>query len=205
MIEGTLIDGVCVAVNHILEVPLELIHTYSDDATRVDCTVVGLFSKECFLCMCTVFQSLADGGIILSGNENKYRQKAWTKKKLISIIDIIKYTTVLYRSSVNSILIIKYSSLSIFDILIFDLDHCCWYSVRVLIVCLQTLVSIFFIFLSLPCLFIPQFQHKCSREASCENTDGSYRCVCAEGYEGDGMTTGRGCRDVTAPTIVRFF
>lgn len=47
-----------------------------------------------------------------------------------------------------------------------------------------------------------QFQHACAKEAECHNTDGSYECHCAEGYAGDGMTTGQGCIDVTPPAIV---
>ncbi|CAM9816486.1 unnamed protein product, partial [Scytosiphon promiscuus] len=46
-----------------------------------------------------------------------------------------------------------------------------------------------------------QFRHACSPEAECYNTDGGYECHCAEGYAGDGMTTGQGCIDVTPPTI----
>lgn len=42
----------------------------------------------------------------------------------------------------------------------------------------------------------------CSPEAICENTNGSYECSCAGGYEGDGLVTGTGCVDVKAPTIV---
>ncbi|CAN0290336.1 unnamed protein product, partial [Ectocarpus sp. 8 AP-2014] len=46
-----------------------------------------------------------------------------------------------------------------------------------------------------------QFRHACSPEAECHNTDGGYECLCAEGYAGDGLTTGQGCVDVTPPTI----
>lgn len=48
-----------------------------------------------------------------------------------------------------------------------------------------------------------QFHHACSMEATCSNTDGSYECLCAAGYSGDGLTTGTGCIDVTPPIIVR--
>ncbi|CAM9839205.1 unnamed protein product, partial [Ectocarpus sp. 4 AP-2014] len=46
-----------------------------------------------------------------------------------------------------------------------------------------------------------EFRHACSPEAECHNTDGGYECLCAEGYAGDGLTTGQGCVDVTPPTI----
>ncbi|CAN0346654.1 unnamed protein product, partial [Laminaria digitata] len=48
-----------------------------------------------------------------------------------------------------------------------------------------------------------EFRHSCSKEATCNNTDGGYECLCAAGYSGDGMTTGGGCIDVTPPIIVR--
>jgi len=35
------------------------------------------------------------------------------------------------------------------------------------------------------------FSNKCSRNATCHNTAGSYTCVCKNGLAGDGFTCGR--------------
>jgi hypothetical protein len=37
--------------------------------------------------------------------------------------------------------------------------------------------------------------------AHCHNTQGSYECVCAKGYEGDGFVNGTGCVDVVKPKV----
>ena len=49
------------------------------------------------------------------------------------------------------------------------------------------------------------FRHKCSSEARCVNTIGSYTCACKPGYNGTGFTdpaTGKsGCVDVRPPVL----
>ncbi|CAM9237641.1 unnamed protein product [Discosporangium mesarthrocarpum] len=47
-----------------------------------------------------------------------------------------------------------------------------------------------------------EFRHQCTPElATCRNTHGSYECLCAEGYTGDGLVTGTGCVDTTSPKL----
>ncbi|XP_074657526.1 uncharacterized protein LOC141910697 [Tubulanus polymorphus] len=45
------------------------------------------------------------------------------------------------------------------------------------------------------------FMHQCSSNASCYNTNGSYMCVCKDGYFGDG----RNCRDCNQPCSIGMF
>lgn len=45
--------------------------------------------------------------------------------------------------------------------------------------------------------------HMCSQHADCKNTMGSYRCLCKEGYTGDGFTcTGRFMTEITVYVAV---
>lgn len=44
-------------------------------------------------------------------------------------------------------------------------------------------------------------RHKCVKEATCLNTDGSYKCLCSEGYTGDGLSNSTGCIDIQPPEI----
>ena len=40
--------------------------------------------------------------------------------------------------------------------------------------------------------------HKCSANADCTNTEGSYTCSCREGFQGDGFT----CDGMTYQSLV---
>lgn len=35
--------------------------------------------------------------------------------------------------------------------------------------------------------------NQCVKNSNCNNTEGSYQCLCAEGYVGDGRKDGEGC------------
>jgi len=49
---------------------------------------------------------------------------------------------------------------------------------------------------------VPAFVHNCDPLAFCVNTEGSYHCVCPEGFAGEGRRVdGQGCRDVSPPVL----